>query len=72
METDPSPSTRSSTEIVPPEDSSDSDEVLPLTWMEALNSENITEGTEMVRKVLQIMAVLGEDEASHKLTYVLS
>ena len=38
--------------------------------MEALNSANITEGTEMVRKILQMMAVLGEDEASHKLTYV--
>ena len=54
METDPS------TTMVPPEDSSDSedDEVQPLTqpltWMEALN----TEGTEMVRKVLQMMAVI--------------
>ena len=38
--------------------------------MEALNSVNITEGTEMVRKVLQMMAALGEDEASHKLTSV--
>ena len=71
MEIDPSPSTSSSSEIVPPEESSHSDnKVLPLTRMEALNSLNITEGTEMVRKVLQMMAVLGEDEASHKLTYV--
>ena len=71
MEIDPSPSPRSSSEIVPPEESSDSeDEVPPLTRMEALNSVNITEGTEMVRKVLQMIAVLGEDEASHKLTYV--
>ena len=38
--------------------------------MEALNSVNITEGTEMVRKVLQMMAVLGEHDASHKLTSV--
>ena len=51
METDPSPSTSSSTEIAPPEDSSDAedDEVLTLTRMEALNSVTITEGTEMVR-----------------------
>ena len=53
METDPS--TSSSTEILTPEDSSDSedDEVLPLTRMD---------------HSLQTMAVLGEDEASHKLT----
>ena len=38
--------------------------------MKALISVNITEGTEMVRKVLQMMAALGEDEASHKLTSV--
>ena len=48
MEIDPSTSTSSSSEIVPPEESSDSeDEVLPLTRMEALNSVNITEGTEI-------------------------
>ena len=58
--------------LLPLEDSSDAedDEVLTLTRMEALNSVNITEDTEMVRKVLQMMAVLGEDEASHKLTSV--
>ena len=69
METDPRPSTNSNTEIVPQEDSSDSedDEVLPLTRMETLNSVNITEGTEMVRKELQMM---GEHVASHKLTSV--
>ncbi len=62
----------SSTEMVSPEDSLDSedDEVQPLTRMEALNSVNITEGTEMVRKVLQMMAVLGEDDTSHMLTTV--
>ena len=38
--------------------------------MEVLNSVNITEGIEMVKKVLQMMAVLGEDEASHMLTGV--
>ena len=38
--------------------------------MEALNSVNITEGSEMVKKVLQVMAVFGEDEASHMLTVV--
>ena len=54
--------------MVLPEDSSDPDsEVQLLTRMEALNSVNITEGTEMVKKVLQMMAVLGEDEASHML-----
>ncbi len=72
METDPSTSPSSSTEMVSPEDSLDSedDEVQPLTRMEALNSVNITEGTEMVRKVLQMMAVLGEDDTSHMLTTV--
>ena len=59
----------SSTEMVLPEDSPDPDsEVQPLTRMKALNSVNITEGIEMVKKVLQMMAVLGEDEASHMLT----
>ena len=49
--------------------SSDPDsEVQLLTRMVALNSVNITEGIEMVKKVLQMMAVLGEDEASHMLT----
>ncbi len=69
---DPSTSPSSSTEMVSPEDSLDSedDEVQPLTRMEALNSVNITEGTEMVRKVLQMMAVLGEDDTSHMLTTV--
>jgi len=38
--------------------------------MEALNSVNINEGTEMVKKVLQLMAVIGEDEISHMLTTV--
>ena len=67
IETDPS----SSTEMVLPKDSSDPDsKVQPLTRMEALNSVNITEGSEMVKKVLQMMAVLGEDEASHMLTRV--
>ena len=61
----------SSTEMVLPKDSSDPDsEVQPLTRMEALNSVNITEGSEMVKKVLQMMAVLDEDEASHMLTRV--
>ena len=61
----------SSTEMIPPEDSSDSDsEVQPITRMEVLNSVNITEGIEMVKKVLQMMAILGEDEASHMLTRV--
>ena len=65
METDLS----SSTEMVLPEDSSDPDsEVQPLTRMEALNSVNIIEGIEMVKTVLQMMAVLGEDEAFHMLT----
>ena len=64
METDLS----SSTETVLPEDSSDPDfEVQALTRMEDLNSVNITEGTEM-ENVLQMMAVLGVDEASHILT----
>ncbi len=49
---------------------SEDDKVQPLTRMEALNSVNITEGTEMVRKVLQMMAVLGEDDTSHMLTTV--
>ena len=50
--------TSSSTEMVLPKDSSDPDsEVQPLTRMEALNSVNITEGSEMVKKVLQMMAV---------------
>ena len=68
METEPS----SSTEMVPPENTSDpeDDEIQPLNRMEALNSVNITEGIEMVKKVLQMMAVLGEDEASHMLTTV--
>ncbi len=72
MKTDPSTSPSSSTEMVSPEDSLDSedDEVQPLTRMEALNSVNITEGTEMVRKVLQMMAVLGEDDTSHMLTTI--
>ena len=49
----------SSTEMVLPEDSPDPDsEVQPLTRMEALNSVNITEGIEMVKKVIQTMAVL--------------
>ena len=57
--------------MIPQEDSSDSDsEVQPITRMEALNSVNITEGIEMVKKVLQMMAILGEDEASHMLTRV--
>ena len=61
----------SSTEMTPQEDSSDSDsEVQPITQMKALNSVNITEGIEMVKKVLQMMAILGEDEASHMLTRV--
>ena len=38
--------------------------------MEALNSVNITEGIEMVKKVLQMMTSLDEDEASHMLTKV--
>ena len=66
METDLS----SNTEMVRPEDSSDPDsKIQPLTRMEALNSVNIT-GIEIVKKVLQMMAVLGEDEASHMLTRV--
>ena len=36
----------------------------------SLNSVNITEGIEMVKKVLQMMALLGKDEASHMLTTV--
>ena len=65
METDLS----SSTEMVLPEDLSDPDsEVQPLTRMETLNSVNI--GIEMVKRVLQMMAVLCEDEASHMLTRV--
>ena len=61
----------SSTEMVLPKDSSDpNSEVQPLTRKEALNSVNITEGSEMVKKVLQMMAVLDEDEASHMLTRV--
>ena len=68
METDLS----SSTEMVLPEDSSDPDsQVQPLTQIKTLNySVNITEGIEMVKKVLQMMAMLGEDEASHMLTMV--
>ena len=50
METDLS----SSTEMVLPEDSSDPHpEVQLLTRMEALNSVNITEGIEMVRKYFE-------------------
>ena len=51
-------------------DISSSTEMVLSDRMEALNSVNITEGIEMVKKVLQMMAVLGEDEASHMLTRV--
>ena len=33
--------------------------------MEALNSVNITEGIEMIKKAIQIMSLLDEDESSY-------
>ena len=68
MEIDPS-----SVDIPPDPLSADDDsdsEVQPLTRMEALNSVNITEGIEMVEKVIQIMSSLDEDEATYMLTRV--
>ena len=65
---------RTSVDILPEDpscsdDDSDS-EVQSLTRMEALNSVNITEGIEMVKKVIQMMSSLDEDEASCMLTRV--